>query len=382
VREPASGGASLATLSALRSAAAALGAISPRRRGRLAWRELANKLLAFETFRRAGRRARAGAGGPPLAALAARELALGRPGRTVWALEGLGYGHAERRTGRDAWTPGWVEVDGAGLPAASLIALHSGIGLSLARRRLAALADAPAAELRSGVAGYPAACREVALPGHAAPLLEALGFIARLRLARRAGEVAAALAPLDEEAHACFWHGWGRALYFVPGHAAPRAGARARMIAALAREAPRGEARDNALAGLAWAATLVNLRHPQVLEELLRRPAAEPGFAELASEPGFAHGVGSAVLVWRDCAPHDPYLDRWRGHRPRPEPGDGELAQLWERQVSGPAETALARDRERPRRDGEVDELFRLRSAPAEAPGTAASQGAAAAATA
>ena len=243
----------------------------------------------------------------------------------------------------------------------SLIALHCGVGLSLARRRLAAIAAAPAAELRRGVAGHLADCRDLAPPVHAAALLETLGFIARLRLARRAAEVAGELARLDEEAHACFWHGWGRALYFLPGNAPPWAGTPRRLVAAVTREAPRGRERDNALAGLAWAVTMVNLRHPRVLEEHLRRQAAQDSGAA-----GFAHGVSSAVFAWHDLAPDDPLLASWRRHRP--DPTGGELARLWRGQVSGPAEAALARGPGRQQCAGGLGELFRVRSTPSVEP--------------
>jgi hypothetical protein len=364
-------GAPVFALTALRRSAATLAAASPRPRGRLRWRELGNKLEAFEIFRRAEMQARAAdrAGrAVPLSALVERAGDL-VPYRRVWTLEGLGYGHAEGRASRAAYAAdaahaarhpeprSRLRAGASGLPAASLIALHCGIGLSLARRLLAASARAPAAELRRGLATYVADCRELALPGHAAALLEALGFIARLRLARRAGEVARELARLDDEAHACFWHGLGRALYFLPRHALPWPGTARRLFAALMREAPAGEGRENALAGLAWAVTLVNLRHPQVLEDLLASQAPW-----VAAAPGFAHGIASAVFVWHDCAPEDPYLAEWRRHRP--DPAGGELARRWERQVSGPAEHALARAARGPecsRHLRDLGELFRVR---------------------
>jgi hypothetical protein len=323
--------------------------------GRLPWRELGNKLAAFEVFRRAELLVRTGGRDLPLAALVERDPSQG-PGRRVFALEGIGYGHAERRAGRGLGPRHWLAADTAGLAAGSLIALHCGIGLSLARRRLAASARAPAAELRRGLAGYVAACRDLAPPDHAAPLLEALGFIACLRLARRAGELAGALSRLDEEAHAFFWHGWGRALYFRPGNVPPWAGTPRRLIAAVKRGAPLGGAQDNALAGLAWAVTMVNLRYPQALEGYLRRQALQG-----AAAPGFAHGVSAAILVRHECAPDDPSLASWRRHRPHPN--GGEMARLWGRQVSGPVEAALARGPGCWQRAGGLGDLFRIRSA-------------------
>lgn len=368
-----SGRASVFALGALRSATE-LAAATPGPDWRLRWRELGNKLEAFEIFRRAEQQARGGGRGLPLAALVERARPLAG-GRTIWLLEGLAYGRAESRAAlaggpQGRLAPGAAGAAGtpagrgapvasdaffaAGLPAGSLIALHCGAGLSLARRRLAASARLPAAELRRGLADHLAACRMLALPGHAPALLEALGFMARLRLAWRAHEVAGELARRDEEAHACFWHGWGRALYFLPSHALPWTGSFGRLQQAV-RTAPAGECRDNVLAGLALALTLVNLRHPEVLAELLRR-----GGGELGAEPAFAHGVGSAVLVWHDCVPDDPWLARWRGYRPAP--AGGELAWLWERQVSEPAEAALAGEDDRAPLAEDLGDLFRYRA--------------------
>jgi hypothetical protein len=332
-----------------------IAAASPLPRQRLRWRELADKLEAYETFRRGELQAWARDGDMPLAALVEGALAQGSF-RTLWAIEGHGYGHAERVAERGTAPRDWLAGDAAGLPPAGLIVFHCGVGLSLARRRLAAQAGAPAAVLRRELADHLAACRELAPPGRVRPLFEALGFIARLRLPRRTAEVAAELARLgDGEAHACFWHGVGRALYFAAGHVAPWASAPWRAVVALEREAPPGVARNNAVAGLAWAVTLVNLRHPRVLAEVLRHHAGQLA----AVTPGFAHGVRSALRVWQDCVPGDPCLASWRRFQPRS--ADGELVRQWTRHVRGPVEAALARVPGRPRRaaGAGLGELFR-----------------------
>src|SRR5258708_39310604 len=109
----------------------------PGQRRRLAWRELGNKLEAYETFRRAAHLAETSAAPPtaraaraapaqlppaaghglPLAALVEPALSLGL-GRMLWTLEGLGYGYAERRAGAEAEPRDWLAADIAGLAAA------------------------------------------------------------------------------------------------------------------------------------------------------------------------------------------------------------------------------------------------------------------------
>src|SRR5260370_35824070 len=123
----------LGALTGLRWSARALAAAMPGQRRRLAWRELGNKLEAYETFRRAAHLAETAAAaptaraapplppaaghGPPLAALVEPALSLGL-GRMLWTLEGLGSGYAERRAGAEAEPRDWLPAAGARLAAA------------------------------------------------------------------------------------------------------------------------------------------------------------------------------------------------------------------------------------------------------------------------
>ena len=386
----------------LRQSALLGAAVAPSAAGRLAWQELRNKLEAFELYQRAvplgsgpAPAGEAGDGGA-LAAAVERARRLG-PYRGVWALEGLGHHWADaaiRRWPDGPGRPAWPQRGGGaaaprrlldavtapGLPEDSLLALHTGLGLALAEQALDALPPRPApAELRHGLARFVALCRESSRPGYAAAAIEGLGLVARTL---RPGLVTAAgeqLARLDDggrtteeggaaaDGHgqlvATFWHGVGRALYFLPSNAPPPCSAPWRAIGMARREPPHAVGRDNAMSGLVWALTLVNLRHPEVLAALLSHHS--PAAAECGP---MADGISSAIALWHHLAPADPWLAaflRWR-----PLPATGRAAARWERLVTAPCAAALGAEGRRLRQENRLGELFYCRrgGAPAAPP--------------
>lgn len=372
--------------------AAALALAAPNLRERLGWQELANKLEAYSLFRHA-----AGALGPgsrrlPLAAQVARAQALG-PYSALWVIEGLGFRHAEMGWRSGAEPRELLGGDGAAdVPAGTLVALHCGVALSLASRLLgrvarsvawaasaASAASAAAGELRRALAEFITASQEISRPGYAGAVLEGLGFAARLLRPRWVPAIARELPGLAAEVDACFWHGVGRALYFLPANLSPRRSAPWRAAAMAlsepvqaagppgspgpqatenrAADAAIGRACNNALAGLAWPLVLINLRHPQVLSSFLCR------HAPLAEDAAFVSGVGSALRVWCDCMPGDPYVAALRGYRPQPP--EAGLAQLWQHSIAAECAAAMEEDYPRLREQGRLGELFLFRPAAA-----------------
>ncbi len=310
----------------------------------LEWLELANKLEAFEHFQDA--RLDLAAGERPLAEQVLRAAALG-PYRAVWTVEGLGYARA-----RSAWAaaaaPGRLLADLRleGLPLGAVLPLHTGAGLCFADRLLAA----DGARNPEGLARWHASWEENAGPGYGCIAVEALGLVARNLhpyLLSGLGELLGSIDPVLAE-H--LWHGAGRGLYFAPTHAVPHSGALGRAFEKAWREPPDEPGRRNATAGLAWALTLVNLRHPAILAGVLRRHDGEIGSAE-----AFSNGVASAVLVWYDIVGLDFHLDAFLAHRP-----DGRaLAALWRDRVVAPCEEALQHTYPRLRQSGGMAPLFR-----------------------
>lgn len=246
---------------------------------RLQWAEHGNRLHAFSLFQLAdlslgGNRRR------DLHALleGTRTFA---PYERVWVTEGIGYLWGARLTGP---LPGW-----------SVIPLHSGVGLSVARRLL----QQPAARRNPDVvSALVRRCAGTAMPGFEQVAIEAIGLAIRNLHPQLASMFDDGLMAADPVLRACFWHGLGRGAYFAtsswqPGDAA--AGA----LADAKRSAPDAQAATNVVAGFAWAATLVNLDTPDVLARYV---------AELVDDGdavAFADGITSSLIVWQDAAPDD-----------------------------------------------------------------------------
>lgn len=246
--------------------------------------ELAAKGEVFARFRLAS--AAAAEGGPlPRQLRQARGLGAFE---ALWTVEGVGHGLATAAC-RGGRLPEGLPASFAAraVPAGAWLPLHTGMGLALAERAI----DGP--DLAGSLRHFEELCRAGSRPGHALAAFEGLGFVAATLHARHIPAIDRALDARDPELALYFWHGVGRGLYFAPLHAFPGG-----TFAALARagaEAPSPEARANAGAGLAWALTLVNLRHGDLVASVAE--AATAGLDRPARR-AFAQGVGAALAVW------------------------------------------------------------------------------------
>lgn len=306
----------------------------------LAGRSVGNKIAAFRDFHRAMLDTAATARGGSLADRV--EAALGMESyRALWTVEGLGFGDTER--GRPPSSLPELLATGA-LPRRAMIPLHTGMGLSLARRALAASEpETGDGALEATLERFWASCRRRAAPGCELMAFEALGLVVRQLHPHLLLPVDRALMAIDRELQACFWHGVGRAISFAPSQVWCPLGS---GLEAARLEPPHALGRGNALAGWAWAFTLVNLRHPALLEGLLREHGER-----IFDRSAFGHGVGSAILVWYDTHGWERHLGAFLDHRP-----EHSLAALWRDLVTAPARQALgaypqlARDRALERR--------------------------------
>lgn len=313
-----------------------VGAALPERLA-LAWRELGNKLAAFEDFQYA-HRVLGLFGESDLADALERAGDLGSH-RRLWLLEGLGFAFAE-----SAWDDGEPprglfagrRLDA--VPETGWLPLHTGLGLSLARRRLHRFdARRGAEEVAAAVDDFAGLCDANAREGYGQAIFESLGLVVRhldpAAVAAVDRELERRGKRPDRERTALFWHGLGRGLYFLVSQTWP--GSLARAFDLARREPPHALGRRNALAGLAWAFTLVNLRHPEVLEAFLERHA---GDWSADDEAAFAHGASSAYLFWYDAAGGNRLWRAFRDHRPAAE-NDAR----WRRLVAAPCADALER---------------------------------------
>ncbi len=326
-----------AGLGAWTAAARTLRFTLPPEDAALAWREIANKLMVYSLVRGVGRRI----GTPPPGEPFPVEELVRRAYRleeyaALWAVEGLGHDWTQSVWRRESRPPhGLLSGDrGRSLPPESRLMLHAGLGLGLAQPLLEELPpDAPPARARATVQRFVALCRDNARPGSVGASYESLGLVTRTFFP---GQMTAVQRVLREEApqvEPFFWHGVGRALYFLPINFLPWGDTSWRPFEMAWREACDAAARRDAVSGLAWAATLVGMQDPEILARLI---LGRHG-CELEADDAFASGVAAAVTMRRDTTPGAALLDRFLAHRP----ADPALAGRWERLVQNPAREVL-----------------------------------------
>lgn len=320
---------------------------------RLAWQEFRNKLQAFNVFEHVDVALHLPAGADVcLTALVEQARAFGFY-RAVWAVEGLGRYYAQR-----AWRRGTPQHlltadQVSALPVSSLLPLHTGMGLSFAEHLLATLELPPAdTTIDRVLQQFIALCKGNARPGYTGAVMEALGLVTRLSYPNLTLVVDRRLSAIAPDIVDYFWHGVGRGLYFLPFNSLPSADSTWRAVELAQGEAPHTLGQRNALAGLAWAVTLVNIRHPEILVAFLKRYGHI-----LTSSDAFANGVSSALIIWFGMQGYDPYLRAFYHYQP--DASDPGLVQLWNSQVRGLGYEALPLYDSVLQAQHSLDEVFR-----------------------
>jgi len=310
--------------------------LTPGLNNRLAWQEFQNKLHAFNLFEHVDVALQLSSGPDvPLIALVEKADALDSY-LAPWVMEGLGRYYAERHweyngTPQQLLTAAKVRD----LPARSLIPLHTGMGLSLARRLLASLTpQSPDIAIDTLLREFIALCQQNSREGYTGAVLEALGLVTRLLYPQIVRIIDWRLSAIDPDLVGYFWHGVGRGLYFLPINALPCTSSAWRAVEMAQEEPPHSLGRLNALGGLAWALTLVNLRHPAILETFLEQYGGV-----ISANDAFSTGVSASLMIWYDIEKDDPYLRAFLHYRP--DPCNPRLTQLWNSHVRAPAQEAL-----------------------------------------
>jgi hypothetical protein len=155
---------------------------------------------------------------------------------------------------------------------------------------------------------------------------------------------------IDVDVLEYFWHGVGRSIYFSPAYLVPGNNA----FNGVAAEAPHELADLNGTAGAAWAFTLVNIRQPEVVLNLVRTD-----HQTLERNDAFTNGVVSTVLMASDMLPGDPYVKGLVEYQPKCSCSG--LRGRWERLVRGPSEMALRDTFPILKQQGRLGEVFRYR---------------------
>jgi hypothetical protein len=301
----------------------------------LAWQQLKNNYEVYNLVKHVRELLQIPASGAfPLGELIEKAYALGAY-PDLWAVEGLGHDYTLAY-----WQPPQplrallTDARTAVLPDRSLTMMHAGLGLAFAERLLKTVTPySPPEELRRVVGAFLTLCRENAREGYVGAAYESLGLVARTWHAQMMGALDHTLRESAPEVAGYFWHGAGRALYFLPLHFVPGLPSAWR---AAATEAPHELARLNLIAGLTWATTLVNLRQPEILAALLRLRGDE-----LSSDGAFTNGLMSALMMGYDITPGDVYIREFC--RYRPAQADAALAATWRALVADPCVVALER---------------------------------------
>jgi hypothetical protein len=290
----------------------------PGSASRSAWTEFRNKSEAFRLFWTAGETLKKVAShGSDLARAVCQAGSL-EPYEGLWSTEGLGYFYASGALrGTERMVGLLVSQASYELPTRSLIPLHTGMGLALALAFLSRIVGPGShGQVQHSLAQYISLCRDNALPGYADAALEALGLVTELVRPTLVDILDKELAESSPELLGLFWHGVGRGLYFSPARALPCGDVVWPGVITAYNRPPHLLARDNAVAGFAWAVTLVNGRDPDDLDCLVQVHEAK-----IPPTDAWAQGVAAAAALWHAWSPQErriecPTLRGW-GTGPR-----------------------------------------------------------------
>jgi hypothetical protein len=228
----------------------------------------------------------------------ARAYRLG-PFRALWAVEALGFRYGA--TASETAAGGPPPLPATELPPESVLMLHVGLGLALARRDLATCGSERC--VAATVDRFVADVHRSALPGYLDAVAEPLGLVARFEHPRRVAAIGRALERSAPDLLPWYWHGVGRSMLFLPATFLPLPEASWRAARRLCREVPAGAARRRARVGWACGLTLVHMRRPWLVADLLRRHGAEIESAPDGFAADVQEGVAEAVDLRREVTP-------------------------------------------------------------------------------
>lgn len=231
---------------------------------------------------------------------------------SVWASEGVGHYFAESHF-VDNRRPQAIMSKPAslGVSRTRLVPLNAGLGLGLAEWILEKADRKHRIDCQT-LSEFVEACRDNCSPGYEEVGFEALGLAAVTLHPHLLSTIDKILSQHYPDILDYFWHGVGRALYFSPIHLFPLCQQPWHGFELCRRIAPHAIGRQNAAAGFMWALTLVNIRHPEIVADFLKREAAN------ALEPkALVNGLCSALLVWRDIQPDERQVNEFVRYQPR-----------------------------------------------------------------
>lgn len=310
-----------------------LRAFTPGEDCRLTWREFMNNYEVYNLVRHVPLKIPQGREFP-LERLVEEAYALGAY-PDLWAVEGLGHDYAASFWGQTEPIRDILTNERARrLPGKSLTMLHAGMGLLFAEQLLKTLTPfSPVSEIRRVLREFVTLCKDNSREGYIGAAYESLGLVTRTLHPQLVPIVDRQLSEIEPDVVSYFWHGAGRALYFLPIYFVPGLSSPWR---AAEREPPHELGRLNMVAGLSWAKTIVNVRQPEIMENFLKYQGDQ-----LSDTNAFTNGLMSALIVGADITPGDIYITGFLQHRP--DPSDPRLVELWDNLVCRPAHNAVLR---------------------------------------
>jgi hypothetical protein len=291
----------------------------------------------------------------PLADIVAKAYALGSfP--ALWTIEGVGHDLVKGRRHRgERLTDLLTSPEVGDLPDGSLTMLHAGIGLGLAELALEDLRpDSPTEKIDAALQRFLDDCRSSSREGYVGCALESLGLVTRhLYGHSMVKALDERLEAIDAALRGFFWHGVGRGVYFSPENMFPLLDSPWPAVDMVERQAPHDLARDNMMAGIAWAMTLVNLKQPVVLEGFLKKHGS--GFGDTDA---FVNGAVSSIIMRKDTTPDEPHIAALLAHEVTSS--DSRLEALWDRVVKKSLSKALSKHYSAIKSKGRLGDIFRF----------------------
>jgi hypothetical protein len=244
----------------------------------------------------------------------------------LWYVEGLGERYATAYL-NDSLATG-KELHGLLTTGKMLAAdqkiqtmMHAGIGIIFAKHAVGQLTPwSTDGEIQAAVEVFTTLVNNNSLPGCIGAALESLGLVSRTWHGQLVARISAVLKATNQDLYEFFWHGCGRAMYFSPMYMMPGLS----PWDAADSEPTEETARRNARAGVAWAFTIVNSRHPDIAANFLRHKAER-----IADNDAYTNGVYSTLTMATDMVPGHRFVRAFGTFQPEDAPG---LAS-WNKQI-------------------------------------------------
>src|SRR5258708_6078994 len=309
--------------------------------------ELKNKLEVFTLVKNLADKLELPANGfVPLQELVDKAYSLS-PFDALWAVEGVGHYYADSYWNLHGVPRNLLTQNTAPVAPKSMLMLHAGIGLAFADRLVGDLTpESSNSEVRAALQQFIDLCQTNSRPGYLGAAIESLGLVTRDFYPDLLTIVRDQLEETAPEWMGFFWHGAGRALYFSRQYFLPGLCVWCDVDQIASTETER----LSVMAGLSWAATLVNMRQPGIAENQLRLYIDDSPLAR-----AFTNGVVSTNIMRADITPGEPFVSAFLAH----QPSDQEIAKSWKSHITMPVTSALASVYSVLQQHGALDHVFR-----------------------